>query len=114
VRTAGPKKRRDDLGRIIPKSRGEKLREELYHKSKGELSDGPSIGERAVGNIYIEHPIGFKGTGYQRSLPRVECESIIFGTVTRPCSGLFQPSFGGQFDNQAQGKDFAGGRPQQG
>lgn len=61
VRTAGPKKRRrDDFARIIAKSRGSKLREELYHKSNGELSDGPSIGERPWETFILNIPLALR------------------------------------------------------
>jgi hypothetical protein len=39
------------------------------------------------GGRYAKEPLGFVDSGYQRSLPVRGCESIIFGTVTRPGYG---------------------------
>jgi hypothetical protein len=52
----------------------------------------------APGHLLCEAAIGVRDTGYQRSLLRVECESIIFGTVTRPRSELWGLIHKSQFD----------------
>ena len=60
VRTAGPKKRRDDFERLIAKSRGRKLREELYHKSNGELSDGLVSGSGCEETFMLNIPLALR------------------------------------------------------
>src|ERR1700691_160967 len=60
------------------------------------VSGGNSITRRSrcengclPGVRYGEQPIGFRGSGYQRSLPGVRQAFIIFGTATRPCKDSF-------------------------